>query len=442
MQYREICEKKFKNPNFLPFLITIIFFITVSYISFFHHLYFFERDGIFYYFVGKEILSGNTENIAIPGSSIGGPILHAYFGSLIDEPFLAGKLISIFGGTGIILLSFYITKNFFERKIAILTQILFAINAKIIFLSVLVLNEISPLFFIFLSLYFATKKNRTIPILICVGIFLGISFWFRFQSGIVLISFLIFLLIFEKEKILKLKNTSITLISFVLTALPVLIFNYFNFGTFLTNKTNMYLFYHSKFQNEIWHEQMRSIFDQGLLSGISIDPILFFKNYLYNLFFHNPNALFKFSIDLFDSLSIIPLLPFLGMIPVFGGFLYLLKVRFSKRLVLIILFLEIISFMIILFFGNFEYHFFLPIIIPFIVLGIYNIKKIPENFIFLLLFSLVFFLVVSIIPVYRSYQLLPMWIIIPTLSSVFLIKGIPIIQIKISELFLSRKIKK
>ena len=431
-----------KNQLLLPIIITIVFFIVISYISFYHHLTFTERDGIFYYFVGEEILKGNTEDIAIPGASIGGPILHALLGDMLDDPFLAGKIISIFGGTGIVFLSYYIARNFFENKIALLTQLLFAVNAKIAFLSIMVLNEITPLFFIFVSLYFATKKKRTVSTLILVGVFLGISFWFRYQSVIVLISFLIFLLIFERDKILKLKNIVITSTPFILMISPILAFNYFNFGSSSTLNTSYYLFYHSKFQTQDWHDKMEAIFDQGIISAINLDPFLFFKNYFYNLFFHSPDQLFKFSFDSFESLSIIPIFPFLGMIPVFGGFLYLTKTKISKNQIITMILSIFVAILLIQFFGDIEYHFMLLIIIPFVVIGISNIKKIPDNVIFLILLSVIFMSVISIFPVYRSYQLFPIWLIIPILSSVFLIKGIPEIQIKFKELLFKRNLKK
>tara|TARA_B110000467_G_scaffold153908_1_gene164731 strand:- start:590 stop:916 length:327 start_codon:yes stop_codon:yes gene_type:complete len=93
-----------------------------------------------------------------------------------------------------------------------------------------------------------------------------------------------------------------------------------------------------------------------------------------------------------------------------------------------------ILFLLILFFGEIEYHFMLLVILPFAVLGISNIKKIPDNVKFLLIFTVIFMIGISIIPVYRSYQLLPIWIIFPALSSLFLIYGIPDLHTKIKQL--------
>ena len=423
-----------KDSNKSPILISAVFFCVIFYISFFHNLNFTQPDGIFYYNAGKEILKGTPENVDLAGSSIAGPVLHAFLGNILGNGFTAGKIISLLGGTGIVFLSYYITKNLFDKKVALLTQLLFAVNAKIIFLSVMVLNETSPLLFIFISLYFATKKQKSIRDFLLIGLFLGISFSFRYQSGIVLLSFLIFLLIFERKKILKFKQSFLTFFSFLLTISPVLVYNFITHGKLSTSKSNMYILDLFKFQTIEWHSKVREIHDEGLISAFLIDPNLFLKNYFYNLLYHNPDHLFKFSTDSFDSLSIIPIIPIVGMIPVFGGFLYITKIRLSKfqGSIMILSFFTLV--VLILFFGEIEYHFMLLLIVPFVVLGISNIKKIPDNVKFLLILTIMFMVGISIIPVYRAYQLLPIWLIFPALSSLFLIYGIPDLHTKIKQL--------
>jgi len=422
-----------KDSNKSPILISAVFFCIIFYISFFHNLNFTQPDGIFYYNAGKEILKGNTENI-LAGSSIAGPVIHAVLGDILGDGFTAGKIISLLGGTGIVFLSYYITKNLFDKKVALLTQLLFAVNAKIIFLSVMVLNETSPLFFIIISLYFATKKQKRIYDFLLIGLFLGISFSFRYQSIIVLLSFLIFLVIFERKKILKIKLPFLTFFSFLLTIIPVLTYNFIVQGKLFTGKSNMYILITHKFQTTEWHSKVEKIADEGLIAAFLIDPNLFLKNYFYNLLYHNPDHLFKFSVDSFDSLSIIPIIPIVGMIPVFGGFLYITKIKLTKFQCSIMILSMFILFLIILFFGKIEYHFMLLVIVPFAVLGISNIKKIPDNIKFLLILTIIFMIGISIIPVYRAYQLLPIWLIFPALSSLFLIYGIPDLHTKIKQL--------
>ena len=161
MQNLKTVVVQFKNENKLPIIVTTIFFFTFFYVSFFHHLTFTESDGIFYYLSGKQLISGNVEYTPIIGAPIGGPLVHALFGDLLDDPFVAGKIISLLSCTGVVFTSFFITKNLFSKKVAILTQLFFAVNPKIAHLSIMVLNEAAPLFFIFISLYFATKKQKS-----------------------------------------------------------------------------------------------------------------------------------------------------------------------------------------------------------------------------------------------------------------------------------------
>ena len=434
MQDLKTAVIQFKNENKLPIIVTAIFFFTFFYVSFFHHLTFTESDGIFYYLSGKQLISGNVEYTPIIGAPIGGPLVHALFGDLLDDPFVAGKIISLLSCTGVVFTSFFITKNLFSKKVAILTQLFFAVNPKIAHLSIMVLNEAAPLFFIFISLYFATKKQKSNTAFVLVGIFLGIAFCFRYQAGFILIAFLVYLLIFERERIFGLRNFCLTLFPFLATISPLLIFNNLILGKFSTLSTNFYFLDLFKFQTETWRQNMVNIADEGIFSAFFLDPFLFLKNYFYNLLFHNPDHLFKFSIDVYDTLSIIPLFPILGILPAIGGFLYITKINLNKKQVSILVSTFFITFLLIGLFGTLEYHFMLLVIIPLSVIGITNIHKIPNNVLFLLISCIIFLIFISVLPVYRAFHLFPIWLILPALSSLFFIEAIPAIQVKIKQL--------
>ena len=433
MQDLKTAVIQFKNENKLPIIVTAIFFFTFFYVSFFHHLTFTESDGIFYYLGGKELISGNVEYTSIVGAPIGGPLVHASFGDLLGDPFLAGKIISLLSCTGVVFTSFFITKNLFSKKVAILTQLFFAVNPKIAHLSIMVLNEAAPLFFIFISLYFATKKQKSITIFVLVGIFLGIAFCFRYQSLLILIAFLIYLLIFERTKIFGLRNCCATILPFLATISPIMIYNYLFLEKLATFSTNVYFLDLFKFQTEAWRQNMVNIVDEGIFSAFFLDPFLFLKNYFYNLLFHNPDHLFKFSIEVYDTLSIIPLFPILGILPAIGGFLYITKINLNKKQLSILLSTFFITFLLIGLFGTLEYHFMLLVIIPLSVIGITNIHKIPNNVLFLLISCIIFLIFISVLPVYRAFHLFPIWLIFPALSSLFFIEGIPAIQAKIKQ---------
>ena len=435
MQNLKMSIKQFNSENKLPIIVTTIFFFTFFYVSFFHHLTFTESDGIFYYLGGEQLLNGNVDYKPIVGAPIGGPLLHASFGNLLGDPFLAGKIISLLACTGVVFTSFFITKNLFSKKVAIVTQLFFAVNPKIAHLSIMVLNEAAPIFFIFISLYYATKKQKSTATFVLVGIFLGLAFCFRYQAIFILIAFLIYLLIFERKTIFGLRNCFFTILPFLATISPLVIYNYLVLSKASTFSTNFYFLDLFKFQTEAWRNNMEKIVDEGIISAFYLDPSLFLKNYFYNLLFHNPDHLFKFSIDVYDTLSIIPLFPILGILPAIGGFLYITKISLNKKQILILLSTFFITFLLIGLFGTLEHHFLLLVILPLTVIGITNIRKIPNNVLFLIISSIIFLIFISLLPVYRAFHLFPMWLILPALSSLFFIEGIPAIQAKIRQSF-------
>ena len=433
MQNLKMSIVQFKNDNKLPIIVTLIFFFTFFYVSFFHHLTFTESDGIFYFLTGERILNDYEDNLGIIGAPIGGPLLHASFGKILDDPFVAGKIISLLSCTGVVFTSFFITKNLFSKKVALVTQLFFAVNPKIAHLSIMVLNEAAPLFFIFLSLYYATKKQKSTTTYVLVGIFLGIAFCFRYQSAFILIAFLVYILIFERKRIFGLKNCGLTLLPFLATISPLLIFNNLILGKFSTLSANFYFLDLFKFQTETWRQNVSNIVDKGILDVFFLDPYLFLKNYFYNLLFHNPDHFFKFSVDVYDTLSIIPLFPILGILPAIGGFLYITKINLNRKQISILVSTFFITLLLIGLIGNIEHHFLLLVIVPLLIIGIINIRKIPNNVLFLIISCIIFLIFISVLPVYRAFHLFPIWLILPALSSLFFIEGITAIQTKIRQ---------
>ena len=88
----------------------------------------------------------------------------------------------------------------------------------------------------------------------------------------------------------------------------------------------------------------------------------------------------------------------------------------------------IITLISVLIFGDVKTHWFSLILFPILFLGIYNFKKINRQILPLLLFPLIFFFTMSIMPMYRATLMLPMWYSIAILSSIFFVNGIPSIK--------------
>ena len=250
-------SKNFFKINKLPILVTIIFFLFTSYVSFFIDNPARGSDAMYYFFAGEQILFGDYENVKVPNAPIGGPVLFSSLNTIFHDPYLTIKIISIISGTGIVFLAFFITKNIFNFKIAFLTQLIVAVNPKLHFQTAFPFNEIFPVFLVFLSFYYFTKTHILYNHLILAGILLGISFMFRYQTFPVVIGFLIYLLIRNKKLRKNLPLALLFVGSFLVGCSPLLIYNYTTFGNLIDSDPNYYMHTTSAFiQTEEWEKQV------------------------------------------------------------------------------------------------------------------------------------------------------------------------------------------
>ena len=425
MNYFNLQKPLFQMNNFVfqnkfPILITLIFFLIFSYIAFFHHLYFSgqEQDGIFYLFNGRQFFDSDLDNIDQIGAPMGGPILYSLLESFFGDAFSSYKAISIISGTSIVFITYFITRNIFGTKIALLSQILVAINVKLQFLTISALNELAPIALIVFSFFFISKKQLNISHLMMIGFLLGLAFMFRYQSIFIFIGFIIFLLIRNKKIRINLTHFAIVSIIFLMSVSPLLVLNYNTYGSFLDNDSGYYFLVLFKYQTPEWRETITEMKHEGLLSLILADSDLFFKNYFYNLLSNNPNRIFNFGS--LDNLSILPFIPIIGFVTVSLGFISHIKPSKDKRILFTFLISGFILFLIFLM-GDIQLHYFGIIFFPLLIFGIFYINRIQSNFLPLLVISIVFFFALSILPAYRSYQFLILLIPFSILNSIFLI---------------------
>ena len=428
--------KKFFKTNKLPILVTVIFFLFTSYVSFFIDNPARGSDSMFYFFAGEQILFGDNENVRVPNAPIGGPVLFSSLNTVFHDPFLTIKIISLFSGTAIVFLSFFIVKNIFSFKIAFLTQLIVAVNPKLHFQTAFPFNEIFPVFLVFLSFYYITKNRILYNHLILAGILLGISFMIRYQTFPIVIGFLIYLLIRDKKLRKNLPLALLFISSFLVTCSPLFIYNYTTFDNFIDSDPNYYMFTTAAFvQTDEWGKQVQ-IQGESFFSGITSDFNLFLKNYLFNLFYHNPDRIFNFSGGI-DNISPIPAIPYIGAILIFGGLIYYLKPDYNKKFLFSLILSTITITIIILLLGILETYFFAIIIIPILALGIFSFKKIQKNFLPLFIAAITYFLMMAIIPVGRAEYFFSVWIIFPVLTSLFILELIPRITTQKNQKYLS-----
>ena len=308
-------------------LIAIIFCISVTLVTIIHNPFLNSANTVFYYFAGKEILQGYANEVIVPNA----PLTNAVLFALTDNPHFHMKIISIFSTTGIVILSYLITRQIFNSKIAFLATIFISVYAGLHQHSYQINADVFPIFLLMISFYYITKQKLTYQSIIISAIFLGLSFTLKYQAGIIAIGILVFLLLYTKPRS---KNTVLFFIIFLITISPLLIYNYEIGGSITTSNSSFLILMEWDNVPEEWYED--TSYDTSFL--LFKDTELLRENFSKNIF----NSLTQVILNLnynWNNLSIIPLIPFIGMIPLFGG-IYLIRKDIPKNfLPLIITFL-------------------------------------------------------------------------------------------------------
>ena len=177
----------------------------------------------------------------------------------MDDPFVTAKLFSLAFSTGIVFISYFIIRNVFGQKIALLGQIIIAVNPLLHVEAIITHTEMLPVFLIFVSFYFITKEQLSQKHAILCGIFLGLSFMLRPQSLLIGFGMLIFILSSVKKQ--KKYFTLYFILSFLLVISPLVIYNVSTTGNILDTNPDFYLahdaatydsqYYEEKFQKNI-----------------------------------------------------------------------------------------------------------------------------------------------------------------------------------------------
>lgn len=423
--------KLFENHNLNKYalIITVGFFLIVTYLTFVHHNFWYEFDGILPLYAGEQILAGDGENVKMVDAPVGGTVFFAILNLIFNDGFFTYKIISIIFGTGIIFVSYYIIKNIFNAKIAIISQLFTAVYFHSILLSTRIVYDIVPTFMIFVSFYFLTKNEIKLLHIIIIGALLGTAALFRYQAILIVFGVIVFLLIRDKNIQKNLFYILVIATVFFISFSPLIIYNYVTHEVFLDSNTNFSYYMGAEYQIPESQAKLLELIISDGPSGMFIDIGLLLKNYFYNLFFVGPNILFNF--NTVDNLSILPPISFIGIIPVFGGLLYLLKIKPNKKNLLIITSTSIFTTLMIALIGDIQIHFFAIFLIPIFSLCILNFKNVEKKFLPMLIISIIFFITISIAHLGRGFQLYPMWISIVTLSTLFFIKVLPEIYYKL-----------
>ena len=425
--------------NKFPLIITITFFLALSFVSLTYHNVWHEADGISFLNFGQQILDGDGENVRITDAQPGGSVFYAFINSFIHDGFFTTKIISLLSGTGIVFLTYFIIRNFCDKRTALVGQLFTAVLVPLTTLSVLAFNELLMLFLITCSMYFITKNQLKYLDILFVGIALGLAFMIRFQPIAILIAFIIFLLIRNKKFRANILSVILLIVIFLIASSPVLAYNYQTYGKVFDANQAKYLMGAAIYSTPEWKDNLFNLYisgDGSIFDTFLLDPDLFLKNYFHTLLNTVPDRLFNF--DTWPSFSIIPIFQYIGFIPILGGLLYLQKIKLNKLTLTILFVTALFTIFFITLFGELHIHFFSIIIVPLLAISLLNLKNIKKNFWPLLILLVVFPLILSTVPFQRTYQLLPIWIALAVFNAIFFVEVIP----KIYEKILSIKKKK
>ena len=425
-QNLKLVRKDFVNSTSI--IVVIIFFICTSYVTFIIDNPSLDHLIIDYYYAGQQTLYGDRESVYLASTPIGWSVLLASADSIVNDVFITAKLFSVVFATGILVLSFFIIRNVFDKKLALLVQTIIAVTPFFHVEAILTHSEMLPVFLIFLSFYFITKKKLSGRDLILCGVFLGLASMLRYQAILVAISCLPFFLIQYKK--IHLSKTLLFLIFFIAAFSPLLIYNFITFGTFIESDPSLYF---TAFDQVTEDPEWEKTFAERS-TGVNTNMLFevdknFIENYFHNLFVSNPHRMFQFTHDI-QNWSPIPFFQYIGIPIILGGAIAVFNRHIEKKE---IIFLVTISFIILIFLimSGYTEYFFASIIIPVLVLGIRSIKQIEQNVLPLLIIPVCFFIMISIITIKHPFDLFGILLIPATLTALLIVKGIPkIIQFK------------
>jgi len=154
------------------------------------------------------------------------------------------RFMGILLSTGFVFVSYFIIKNMFNKKIALLSCIGLTLSWILLFFTGRILTDIPAAFLILLSLlffwkgYVMKKGNKFIYLF---ALFFGLAVLIRMQSVMLIPPFLIMIFIKEKFKMFKNKSLWIALVIFALVMLPQAVLYSMHYGNPIPDILSHYL---------------------------------------------------------------------------------------------------------------------------------------------------------------------------------------------------------
>ena len=228
-----------RKNNFVYIIVFLFFIIKILIVSNYTIVWW---DSAVYIGMGKYIYSLGNAGLWESSRPIVWPLMLGFFWKSGFDIILFGRIMEIIFGSLCILLTYMIGKKIFDEKIGLLASIFLVLSPTFFFFNGVMLTEIASTFFSLVAIYSFLNKKHFIS-----GIFFGTAFMTRFLQLFVLISILLAMIVYNKNKI---KNLNKMIFGFILAILPYLIINQALYNDFLFPfKQQLYLSQNSGWLN-------------------------------------------------------------------------------------------------------------------------------------------------------------------------------------------------
>lgn len=199
---------------FLLFLIVKVFSLFVA-----HDIWW---DSSVYAGMGKYIYSFGEAGLWEPSRPIIWPLMLGFFWKIGLDYVFFGKLLVVVFSLGILVLTYLIAHELFNKKIAIIAALFLSLSSTFFLFGNVLHSEIPSAFFVLLGFYFFVKKKYNFS-----GLFLGIAFMTRFFQIFALIPLILLLFYFVIKKKESYESLFYFSMFFLIPIAPYLILNYF-----------------------------------------------------------------------------------------------------------------------------------------------------------------------------------------------------------------------
>jgi 4-amino-4-deoxy-L-arabinose transferase-like glycosyltransferase len=178
-------------------------------------------DSAVYVGMGKYIYSFGESGLWEESRPLVWPLILGFIWKIGLNYVLFGKLLMVFFSSGILMLTYLVAHELFNKKIAIIAALFLSLSSTFFLFGNILHSEIPSTFFVLLGFYLFIKKKYNFS-----GLFLGIAFMTRFFqifAFIPLVLLLFYLFVKKKESY---KVLFYFIMFFLIPIIPYLILNY------------------------------------------------------------------------------------------------------------------------------------------------------------------------------------------------------------------------